>query len=184
MSTIKSSTITALCMSLCAVLPYALHAIPNAGSIFCPIHIPILLCGIICGWRYGLLCGLVGPLLSSQLSGMPSPALLPAMMVECCAYGVIAGLGMKFIHTKSTYTDLYVSLITAMLTGRILAGLFRGFIFSRGAFMITTWVTGYFVTSIPGIITQIVLLPTIVFALMRARLISERYPAARKELER
>ncbi len=57
MSIVKKSIITAVCIALCVVLPQAFHAIPNAGSIYCPMHIPVLLCGIVCGWQYGLFCG-------------------------------------------------------------------------------------------------------------------------------
>lgn len=71
MSPVKKSIITAVCIALCVVLPQAFHAIPNAGSIYCPMHIPVLLCGFICGWQYGLLCGIAGPLVSALITGMP-----------------------------------------------------------------------------------------------------------------
>lgn len=61
MSHIKKEVITAVCIALCVVLPMTFHTIPNAGKIFCPMHIPVLLCGLICGWPYGLLCGIAGP---------------------------------------------------------------------------------------------------------------------------
>lgn len=175
MSTVKKSIITAVCIALCVVLPQAFHAIPNAGSIYCPMHIPVLLCGLICGWPYGLLCGLAGPALSSLFTGMPPVAILPAMMIECAVYGCIAGLMMKLVHTKNTYADLYISLIAAMLAGRVIAGIAKALIFARGSYAVGAWATGYFVTSLPGIIIQLALLPTIVFALMKANLIPARY---------
>ena len=64
MSAVKKSIITAVCIALCVVLPQVFHAIPEAGTIYCPMHIPVLLCGLITGWPYGLLCGLAGPLLA------------------------------------------------------------------------------------------------------------------------
>ncbi len=76
-TTVKKAIITAICIALCVVLPQAFHAIPNAGSIYLPMHIPVLLCGLVCGWPYGLLCGLAGPLLSSLFTGMPAAAYLP-----------------------------------------------------------------------------------------------------------
>ena len=83
----KNLAFCALCIALCVVLPMAFHAIANAGIIFLPMHIPVLLCGLACGWPYGLVCGLLGPVLSGVLTGMPSPAVLPGMMVECGVYG-------------------------------------------------------------------------------------------------
>ena len=178
MSNVKKSIITAVCLALCVVLPQAFHAIPNAGSVYLPMHIPVLLCGLICGWPFGLLCGLAGPALSTLFTGMPPVAYLPPMLIECAVYGAVGGLMMQFIRTKKIYLDLYLSLIIAMLGGRIVAGLAKAFIFARGNITMGAWATSYFVTSLPGIIIQIVLIPTIVFALMRARLIPMRYPQA------
>ena len=90
MTTVKKSIITAVCIALCYVLPLMFHGIQNAGSIFCPMHIPVFICGLICGWPYGLLCGIAGPLLSSALTGMPPAAMLPSMMVELAVYGAVA----------------------------------------------------------------------------------------------
>ena len=63
MSLVKQSIITAVCIALCVVFPMAFHSIPQAGIIYCPMHIPVLLCGYICGWPYGLLIGIITPLL-------------------------------------------------------------------------------------------------------------------------
>ena len=178
MSVVKKSIITAVCLGLCVVLPQAFHAIPNAGSVYLPMHIPVLLCGLICGWPYGLLCGLAGPALSTLFTGMPPVAILPTMLVECAVYGAISGLMMQWIRTKKIYVDLYISLIVAMLTGRIVAGLAKALIFARGSITMGAWATSYFVASLPGIIIQIALIPAIVFALMKARLIPMRYPKA------
>lgn len=177
MSAVKRSIVTAVCIALCVVLPQAFHAIPNAGSIYSPMHIPVLLCGLIGGWQYGLLCGIAGPLLSALFTGMPPVVMLPAMMVECTVYGLVTGLLMKLVHTKSTIADLYISLIGAMLLGRIVAGAAKALIFSPGSLSLATWATSYFVTALPGIIIHLALLPVIVFALMKARLIPARYPA-------
>lgn len=175
MSAVKKSIITAVCIALCIILPQALHAIPKAGAIYSPMHIPILLCGLICGWQYGALCGLAGPLLSSLFTGMPAAASLPPMMIECAVYGLISGLVIKFLFTKNTYADLYISLVSAMLTGRIVAGIVKALIFARGEITIAAWAATYFVTALPGIIIQLVLIPSLVFALMKSNLIPARY---------
>ena len=176
MSTVKKAIITAICIALCVVLPQAFHAIPRAGAIYLPMHIPVLLCGLICGWPFGLLCGIAGPLLSSLFTGMPPAAALPSMIIECAVYGCASGLLMSIVRTKNTYADLYISLIGAMLCGRIIAGILQALIFSAGSYSMAAWGTSYFVTALPGIIIQVVLLPSIVFALMKAKLIPERYP--------
>ena len=176
MSNVKKSIITAVCIAPCYVIPLMFHGIQNAGSIFCPMHIPVFICGLICGWQYGLLCGIAGPALSSALSGMPPVAILPSMMVELAVYGTAAGLMMKLVRTKSTYADLYISLIVAIVCGRVLAGLAKALIFARGSYSMSAWIAGSVVTSWPGTVIQLVFIPTIVFALMKSHLIPERYP--------
>ena len=176
MSAVKKSIITAVCIALCVVLPQAFHAVPNAGAIYLPMHIPVLLCGLICGWSYGLLCGLAGPALSALLTGMPPAAVLPGMMVECGVYGLAAGLLMQLVRTKRLYADLYISLVAAMLLGRVVSGAAKALIFSAGSYSMASWVAGSFATALPGIVIQLALLPSIVYALMRARLIPQRYP--------
>lgn len=176
MSPVKRSILTAVCIALCVVLPQAFHAIPNAGAVYLPMHIPVLLCGLLTGWPYGLLCGLAGPLLSSLITGMPPAAILPSMMVECAVYGFISGLLMQRIRSGKLSLDLYISLLSAMLSGRILSGVVKALLFARGSITLASWVAGSFVTGLPGIVIQLLLLPAIVLALSKARLIPPRYP--------
>ncbi len=173
-NSVRSMTLTAVCIALCVVLPIAFHSIPNAGSVFLPMHIPVLICGMICGWPYGFLCGLVGPLLSSVLTGMPPVAYLPAMMVECGFYGLVSGLVLKVVHTRSTYGDLYIALVVAMIAGRVVSGIAKALIFTPGL-ALSAWITASFVTALPGILIQLVFLPSVVFTLMKARIIPQRY---------
>lgn len=177
-SHIKSMTITALCIALCVVLPMAFHVIPNAGSVMLPMHIPVLLCGLVCGWQYGLLCGILGPLVSSLVTGMPPAAILPGMMVECGMYGCVGGLMIQRVRTGSLYADLYICLPTAMLAGRVISGIVKALILTPGL-SFTAWATASFVTALPGISIQLILLPTLVVALTRAGLISARYGGSR-----
>ncbi len=173
-NSIKNMTLTAVCVALCVVLPIAFHSIPNAGSVFLPMHIPVLICGMICGWPYGFICGLMGPLLSSAITGMPPIAMLPAMMLECGVYGLVSGLTLRAVHTKSTYADLYIALVIAMLAGRAISGIAKALIFTPGM-ALSAWVTASFVTALPGILIQLVFLPSVVFTLMKARVIPQRY---------
>ena len=178
MSYIKRLTISALCIALCVVLPMAFHVIPNAGSVMLPMHIPVLLCGLVCGWQYGLLCGILGPMVSSLVTGMPPAAILPGMMVECGMYGCVGGLLMERIRTGSLYADLYLSLPIAMLAGRVISGIVKALILTPGM-SFTAWATASFVTALPGISIQLILLPTLIVALNRAGLIPGRYARAR-----
>lgn len=175
---VKKSVICAVCIALCVVLPMAFHAINNAGSVICPMHIPPLLCGLICGWPFGLLCGLAGPALSSLLTGMPGAGYLPQMMLELAVYGLAAGIFMQLIRTGSLLADLYISLAAAMLAGRFAAGAARFLIFARGSYSLAAWTASYFVTCLPGIIIQLIFIPAIVFALEKSELIPKRYPSA------
>ncbi|HWR23869.1 MAG TPA: ECF transporter S component [Feifaniaceae bacterium] len=177
MTAAKTLIITAMCIALCVVLPLLFHSIPNAGNIFLPMHIPVLLCGLICGIPYGLVCGLLGPLLSSVLTGMPPMAYLPGMLIELAVYGMASGLVMKLVHTPKPYADLYISLVAAMAAGRIVGGLMSALIFAADSYSFAAWAAGYFINCWPGLIIQLALIPSIVFALEKAKLIARRYPA-------
>ena len=155
---LRKSVITAICMALCVVLPLALHLIPNGGTLLSPMHFPVLLCGLVCGWQYGLLCGIFGPVLSCFITGMPGMGYLPTMM----------------IHTGKKTVDIYISLISAMLIGRIITGIVRAFIFAPGSLSFQAWVIGYFLSCLPGIIVQLILLPILYHALERASLLPEQ----------
>ena len=165
-------TYAAVCLALAMVLPFLTGQIPQIGQALSPMHIPVLLCGFLCGWPWGLAVGFISPLLRSVLFGMPP--MFPgaaAMAFELAAYGAVAGLLYKAL--PKTVPNIYVTLIAAMICGRIVWGLARlvfagiqGTGFTVGAF-IAGAVTG----SIPGIILHIVLIPLIVMALQRAKLI-------------
>lgn len=171
MNNTKRMILSALLVAMGVVLPMAFHSIPNAGSVFLPMHIPVLLCGLICGWPYGLACGVLAPLLSSLMTGMPPAAILPGMLCELAVYGLVSGLLLKVIHTQHTIVDLYASLLGAMISGRLVAGVLNALIFRAGSYSLAMWTTASFVTALPGIAIQLVLIPLLVMALQRAGLI-------------
>lgn len=176
MKNTKNLMITALCIALGLVLPTAFHVIPNAGSVMLPMHIPVLLCGMICGPVLGLIAGICTPILSSVMTGMPPAAILPGMACELAVYGLVTGLMLKFVKTKNNTINLYVSLITAMIAGRLVSGVLNALIFRAGAYSLQIWVTASFVTALPGILLQLVILPVLVLALQKARLIPSPTP--------
>ena len=175
MSPIRRMVLAAMFAALCVVLPVAFHTVPNAGSVFLPMHIPVLLCGLACGWPYGLVCGVMGPLLSSLLTSMPPAAYLPPMMVECAVYGAVCGVVLRFLRTGRLAADLYIALGSAMVAGRVVAGVAKALIFSPGITM-GAWITSSFVTAAPGILIQLILIPQVVGLLMKAGFLPRRYP--------
>lgn len=167
----KPLVITALCIALGIVLPIAMHSVPNAGRVFLPMHLPILLCGLLVGWPYGLICGILTPLLSSVLTGMPPAPMLPSMLCELAVYGLAAGLLYQLLGKQKPVVRLYGALIGAMLAGRLVMGVVQALIFSVGQYSMQVWVTSAFVTALPGIAIELVLIPLLVMGLRRAKVV-------------
>lgn len=181
MSTLKKLCICAVCVALCCVLPSAFHIFGEAGGrTLSPMHFPVLLCGLICGWSYGGACGLLGPVLAFLTTHMPQPPRLFYMPFELMAYGALTGLFMRLIHTKRTYLDLLLSMIPAMLLGRMVGGLAQGAVLLSGAteYSLTLWASGYLVSTLPGAIAQLIVIPAIYLVLEKSGLIPPRYPKA------
>lgn len=160
------TVLSAFFLALAYVLPFMTGQIPEIGAMLCPMHLPVLLCGFFCGWPWGLAVGLVAPLFRSLTLGMP--ALFPnalCMALELATYGAVAGLLHRLLPKKKPY--IYLSLIVAMLLGRLVWGaamlLLLGI--SGGAFTLTAFFAGAFTNAIPGIILQLVLIPVLVMVL-------------------
>ena len=171
----KRLVVSALMLALALVLPYFTGGIPAIGNLLLPMHLPVLLCGFVCGWKWGLLVGFVTPLLRSVLFGMPPmvPTAL-AMAFELAAYGAVAGLCYRRWHGGAK--GVYLSLLAALLAGRLVWGLVSIPIYSlltEQTFTLAAFWTGGFVTAWPGIVLQIVLIPAIVLALEKAKLIRQ-----------
>ena len=172
---VRKLVLAAACVALGLVLPLLTGQIPEIGSKLCPLHIPILLCGFLCGWQYGLIAGFITPLLRSVIFGMPPmiPTAL-AMAFELAAYGCFAGLLNRLFPRKPGY--VYVTLVLAMLLGRIVWGLASWAIyalFTEKTFTLDMFFAGAFVNAVPGIILHIALIPPIVLALRRAGIMDE-----------
>ena len=166
---IQKLVIAAVCLALCMVLPFLTGQIPEIGSMLSPMHIPVLLCGFICGPAWAAVVGAIAPLLRFALFGMPP--LFPmgvAMCVELATYGAVSGALYHLLPRKPIH--VYVSLIIAMLAGRIVWGIVRVVLsgVSGAAFTWAAFMAGAFTQAIPGIILHIVLIPVIVLALQKA----------------
>ena len=171
---IKNLTASGVCLALCMALPFLTGQIPQIGNALSPMHIPVLLCGFICGPYYAVVVGATAPLLRYMLFGMPP--IMPtgiAMCFELAAYGIVSGLLYKLLPKKTAF--IYVSLIVAMLSGRVVWGIARVTL-SGVAGVPFTWqlfMSGAFINAVPGIIAHIVLIPLLVIALKKANFLAE-----------
>ncbi len=150
-------------LALCYILPFFTGQIREIGAMLCPMHIPVLLCGFLCGWPWGLAVGLIAPLLRALTLGMPPffPTAV-CMAAELGVYGLIAGLMYRLFPKRLPY--IYCSLLTAMVTGRLVWGL--AMLFSLGvqglSFGFSAFFSAAIINSLPGIILQITFVPFIV----------------------
>lgn len=174
MSNVKKNTkdmvIAALCLALCMVLPFLTGQIPQIGSMISPMHFPVLICGFVCGPVYGAIVGFIAPLLRYVLFGMPP--ILPtgiAMCFELAAYGAVSGSLYGILPRKKPY--VYVSLVIAMLAGRLCWGIARVIMTAAGKYAFTwkAFMTGAFLNAVPGIVLQIIIVPLVVFAVEKFR---------------
>lgn len=173
-SSVKRIIWCAVCVALCYVLPVAFHAV-GLGTVLSPMHIPVLLCGLVCGGFYGAVCGVFGPILSSVLSGMPPAAMLVTMIPELLVYGLTAGLCIRFLRLKNEAISLYAALALAMLLGRVAGGIAKMLFYmgSGQSFTLAIWVSSYFVTAVPGIICHLILVPVLYVTLKKARVLPQ-----------
>ena len=167
-SSTKKLVLAAICTALGIVLPMLLHSIPQGGNIFLPMHLPVLLCGFLCGPWWGLACGIVCCTLSHLISGMPPAAIFPGMLCELAVYGLVSGFMFNAFKNKKKLWVTYLCLIVAMLSGRIVGGILNALIFRAGDYSMAVWLTGSFVTGLPGIAIQLVLIPLLVSRLHKA----------------
>ncbi|MBQ9079925.1 MAG: ECF transporter S component [Clostridia bacterium] len=166
---LKRLVFAALLLALGYILPFFTGQIPEIGSMLLPMHLPVLVCGIICGWQWGAAVGFVLPLTRSLMFGMPPiyPSAL-AMAFEMATYGLIIGLCYKLFPKKGLLT-VYASLIIAMLAGRAVWGTVQCILLGLGdnSFTFAAFIAGAFVNAIPGIVLQLVLIPALIFVLQR-----------------
>lgn len=169
----KNLTLSAMFMAIGLILPFFTGQIPQVGSMLLPMHFPVFLCALICGWQYGIAVGFTLPLFRYVLFGMPM--LFPtgiAMAFELATYALVAGLLYGNSRWKCVVA-LYRSMIAAMFAGRIVWGIVEIVLlgFSGNAFTWQMFLAGAFANAIPGIVLQLILIPAIMVALNRAGLV-------------
>ena len=167
---IRKLTYSAFFTALALVLPFLTGQIPEIGSMLCPMHIPVLLCGFVCGWPWALAVGFVSPLLRSAVFGMPPLPAAIAMAFEMAVYGAVSG-ALHCVLPKKKWS-IYVSLLCAMILGRLAWGGVQMVIcgLQHTEFTSAAFLAGAVTGSIPGIVVQIVLIPLIVMALERTQI--------------
>ena len=168
---VRKMTYAALYLAIAMVLPLVTGQIPEIGAMLCPMHIPALLCGFLCGWPWGLAVGFISPLLRSLIFGMPP--LFPtavAMAFELAVYGGMAGLMYRLLPRKKG--AVYAALLISMVAGRIVWGAARLILagLSGGSFTWALFLAGAITDAIPGIILHLILIPVLVMAMERAGL--------------
>ena len=170
---VQNLVLSAMFLALGLVLPFVTGQIPEIGSMLLPMHIPVLLCGLICGWPYGAAVGFILPPLRYVLFGMPP--IFPngvAMAFELLTYGLLSGL----LYSRARWhcvISLYRCLIAAMIGGRVVWGVVRVLLTGVASepFTWQMFLSGAFLTAIPGIILQLVFIPAMMVALDRAGMV-------------
>ena len=164
---LRKMILSAVLLAVGMVLPMLTMQVKEIGDSLLPMHIPVMLCGLLCGWQYGGFIGLVLPFLRSVTFGMP-PIYPNAvwMALELAAYGVAIGL-VYSAFKKKNILSIYVSLVSAMLLGRVVWGIAKAVLLGVGGkpFTFTMFWVGGFVDAVPGIILQLVLIPLLVTVL-------------------
>lgn len=162
----------AMLLAVGIVLPFFTGQVPQVGSMLLPMHLPVIVCGLICGWQYGGIVGFILPLLRHVLFGTPPMPNGIAMAFELAAYGAVSG----FLYNRSRWqciVSLYRSLIIAMVIGRIVWGgvqvLMLGM--TGNAFTWQMFMAGAFLNAVPGIILQLVFIPALMVALNKTGLV-------------
>ena len=171
--TTKNLTLSAMFLAIGMVLPFLTGQIPQIGNMMLPMHIPVLLCGVICGWKYGAVLGFILPLIRYMVFGMP--VLFPtgiAMAFEMLTYGLVIGLVYSLSRWKCI-VSLYRALIAAMIAGRLVWAVAQMVLLgvSGGAFTMKMFLAGAFFNAVPGMIIQLVLIPAVMVALGRTGMV-------------
>ena len=173
-SKILKMVLSALFLAMAYVLPFLTGQIPEIGAMLCPMHLPVLLCGFFCGPVWGAVIGAVAPIFRSLMTGGFPPMFPTAvcMAFELAAYGALAGLLYNLLPKKKLY--IYVSLLSAMIIGRIVWGLAMLICLNinGGAFTFTAFLSGAIINALPGIIIQIILIPILIMALENVKVLN------------
>lgn len=160
--------LSSMFLALALVLPFLTGQLQSIGNMLCPMHLPVLLCGFFCGPSYAVVVGFLAPLVRFVLFGMPT--LVPngvAMCFELSAYGLVSGMLYRLLPKSKK--NIYISLISAMIVGRIVWGIAELIMFGLegSQFGWAIFFSHAFTKAIPGIILQLILVPILVIVLTK-----------------
>ena len=171
---VRNLVVSALMLALAYILPNFTGNIPQIGSMLLPMHLPVILCGFLCGGPWGAAVGFVAPLMRSLI--LTRPVMFPtavAMAFELAAYGFLSGF--LYRRLPKNLGGVYAALVGAMLGGRVIWGIVTAILLMGGeGFTMAAFVAGAFTNAIPGIILQLIAIPVVVLALQRTKLIPQR----------
>ena len=167
MNQTKRITVMAMLLALGLVLPYAFHGIPKGGMLFSPLHMPSLIGGLLLGPVEGAVVGVLCPVLNSMITGMPQGNTLVAMCFELHVYAIVTGIMMRVLKNQKDGIKIYASLMIAMLLGRVAGGIVQAFILGFSNYSLQMWATAYFVSTFPGIVMHLLVIPPVCMALKK-----------------
>lgn len=155
---------TVLLSGIGIALPRIFHVLAGstAGAIFLPMHIAVLIAALTFGTLSATIVAGSSVIFSYLLTGMPTLARLPYMLIELVIYAILLSVFSKKINS-------YISLIVTVILGRVL---YSGVLFvAINLFGLSTYgisVIESIKTGIPGIIIQLLCIPFI------AKIMNER----------
>lgn len=168
--------ITAILLAVGMILPYLTGQIPSIGQLISPLHIPVFICGLTCGWGWGAALGFVLPILRGLTLGMPPfPAVGLPMAFEMAFYGAVSGLLYQLL--RKVWKDkhivaIVISLLAAMVVGRCAGGATRAIMMGvqGSAYSFAAFFASYFTGTVVGAVIHIIVCPLITLALEKAKL--------------
>lgn len=172
-TSLKKLIFSAIFLAIGFILPMFIGQIPTIGKMLLPMHIPIFLCAMICDYKCGAIIGFILPILRSLLFSVPVmyPTAI-AVAFEMSVYGLITGL-IFGLCKKKNIISIYTSMLPAMLLGRIVRCFAEIILLNikGNPFIWKTFATTTILNSTPGIILQLILIPAVILALKKAKVI-------------
>lgn len=162
---IKKLTYLSFFLTLGIVIPQSFHILGGTGlgSIVLPMHIPVIIGGMLLGPLPGLIIGFLSVVIGFML-GMPSLPIAPFMLIELSVYGFVVGY-LSFLKKINPY----ICLIITMVIGRLASSISMNIAIHLFGFNLPP-VFGtitIFVMGIPGVIFQLIIIPPLVCLLRR-----------------
>lgn len=160
---IKELVLSGLLLATGILLPMVFHMVGMTGPIALPMHIPVLIGGFLLSPQLALALGIITPILSGMLTGMPVMFPMAVIMAfELGTYGFVASIASKKFKLSPM-----LSLIISMFVGRITAGLTVAALVQLFGVRMNPlmYVKGAVITGIPGIIIQLIFVPSLIYAI-------------------